>query len=70
MVFHGGLNQSSRIQQIGFGEPRTDQLQTGERDGLVFDRDWYGKSGNTPEIHGLRILQSQRSRLKCNGATK
>jgi hypothetical protein len=37
MVFHGGLNQSSRIQQIRFGKPRTDQLQTGERHGLVVD---------------------------------
>ena len=27
MVFHGGLNQSSRIQQIRFGKSRTDQLQ-------------------------------------------
>src|SRR4029077_10304864 len=69
-VFHGSLNQSSRIQQIRFGESRTDQLQTGERNGLVGDRNWNGQCGNTPEIHGLRILQSQRSRLKRNGATK
>jgi hypothetical protein len=69
-VFYGSLNQSSRIQQIWFGELRTDQLQTGKRDSLILDRDWDGKSGDTPEIHGLRILQSQRSCLKRNGATK
>src|SRR5689334_12998850 len=37
-VFHGSLNQSSRIQQIRFSESRTDQLQTGERNGLAGDR--------------------------------
>src|SRR5437899_12958042 len=68
MVFHGGLNQSSRIQQIGLGEPRTAQLHTGVRDGLVSDRDWHGKCATSPVILGLRIPQRQCSRIKCNRA--
>src|SRR6266850_2572886 len=46
-VFHGGLNQSSGIQQIRFGKSRTDQLQTGQRNGLVGDRNRDGQRGNT-----------------------
>jgi hypothetical protein len=39
MIFHGSLNQSSRIQQIRFGESRTDQLQTSDWNRLMGNRD-------------------------------
>src|SRR4051812_18864402 len=64
LFFHGFFNNSSRIQQLRFGQPRTDQLQTGNRNAeSVRGRDRHGQGRVAGEIHRHGILDLKDMRI-------